>query len=245
MRSKLFALLLAATLLAGSTGTSWAGETGDTSARSENGWRDADPDNDGFRRPGRRGHMGRGFGNHRGRGDGRNFGHGPAMTRRGGGPGGRWNGNGMHHGGMFGPAMAERLGLDQAQKDKLLDAMTENYRAVLEAKMELQEAKFKLNELRRSSDAAAEDIVAANEALGAAKGRMEVTMRQSREALESILTPEQKEKLESFRDAPPPRRGWSDGERGERGERGFWHNRGERQGPGFGGPGRNAPPPRR
>lgn len=245
MRKRIFALLLAATLLAGSHGVSFAGEYDDQPMQP-------------------------GYGNC---GPGRGFGHGPSMRhrgpgndRRGGGRqdfdgrrqgfggghhgfgGGRnWGGGGRpgFGGPMFGQRLFDRLDLDKAQRDKLVEVMTENFRAGLVARLEMREAENKLADLRESDSASPEDIVAANEALGAAAGKMEVARRKAREAVEAVLTPEQREQLDSFRDDSPRNRDRFDNDRRDRrdrdrdrDERPGRGGRGDRRGPG--GPGRDA-----
>ncbi len=120
----------------------------------------------------------------------------------------------------FGPGMArmwDRLDLTDAQKQQFVDVMTSQFRAGLEAKMELAEAENAARELRRQDDVTPEQIVAANTAVGTAKGKLEVVRRNAKQELRNILTPEQVEKLEARRTPPPPRDGKGPGPRGPRG----------------------------
>lgn len=206
MKSKMFALMIAAALMAGSYGITYAGERDDDSSRPE--WSERGPGRgpgrgDRFHENSRRGPGSRHYGSERGRHEGRGF-----------------------HKDGFGPGMMDRLDLTADQKTKLVDVMTNSYRAKLEARMEMQEAKSKLRDLRDADDATSEAIIAANEEMGTAKGKFEVLMRQTKDDFEAVLTPEQKEKLESFRDTPR-------------------HRGPGKAGRGPGGPGRDAPRPRR
>lgn len=205
MKRKPIALLLAAAMLAGAMYTASAGENESPPAADDQefceGWC-----------PGRGPGGPRGWGRHdRDRDD------------RRGGPGRRDPGfhrgdfDGMHHGMGFGMGFGRRgwdkIQLDDAQKAKMVDVMTANFRAGLVAKMEMMEAQKKLGELRDDDSASAEAIVAVNAKLGEAKGKLEVLGRKSRDDIRAILTPEQQKTLDEMRDAPPPRPGKRDGKR--------------------------------
>lgn len=117
------------------------------------------------------------------------------------GPGWHRGGPGMHHR-MFG-----ELGITADQKAKYVDLMTENFKAGLEAKMEMAEAGRTLRDLRRSDTPDADAIVEANKAMGEARGKLDALRVKHHAALEGILTPEQKAKVDEWRSAPPPARG--------------------------------------
>ena len=188
MRSKPIALLLAAALLAGSASLAMAGERGGSGPRDERGgmcdrW-------DGPRHDGNRGgRHGDGWRDGPGRGD---FGMGH----------GDFGGFGMRHGG-FGPGFWMDLDLDATQKSKIVDILTNQFKTGLEARMELMDARKKLEDLRENDSVANADLIAANEAVGLAKGKLEVVQKSAREDIKKVLTPEQVKQLEERRDAPP------------------------------------------
>ena len=146
--------------------------------------------------PGRRGMMWRG-----GRG------HGPAMPfppqgPRGDGPG-RGPRAGMDGGmqfGMISPRFMEELDLTADQKTKIIDAATENFRERLELRWEMAEARNKLADLEDADKPDYDAIVAANEALGSVKGKLDVARRKIQDQFTSILTPEQREKIEELKE---------------------------------------------
>jgi Spy/CpxP family protein refolding chaperone len=230
MRTKIFASLALAALLAGSMQFAAAGEN-PPAPEDEISTRD-------FRHGPRRGHDGPGRHDRRGRhGEWRDGFHrgGP------GGPGGRfadrpcfragWDcddddgprghrgpgrrGFRMHddHGWGMGPGMGPMHGmgpmgfghmagvkLDDSQKAKLVDVMTANFRAGLEARMALRDAHEKLADLRDDKDASADAIVAANAAVGEAKGKLEVLRRKARDDFRGILTEDQIKQLDERRE---------------------------------------------
>lgn len=145
---------------------------GDDICRPEGGWR------------GGRGHgpaMGR---RHPGKGFGRGFGMGPGMFG-------------------FGHRLMDELELTDAQKTQLVDVLTAKFRESLLARMELADAHQKARELTNAEtpDSAAiiAAIIAANEALGAARGKMEALALTAKDDLKKILTPEQVAKLEEMK----------------------------------------------
>lgn len=152
--------------------------------------------------PRRMGRPGPGPDGFRGRHD-----RGPGEHRWGGGPG---HGPMMHHGrdmkgmgkakgmGMFGPRFMERLDLDATQKAKIVDIMTNCFRDRLTAGIEMADAQKKLRDLRDSEKPDHEAIVAAHQALGAARGKMEVIGSKMRQDVRAILTPEQIKKLDDM-----------------------------------------------
>lgn len=143
----------------------------------------------------------RGFGFHHGPRAG--FGHGPAMAPRhfqGGefarGP------RGIHP--MFGHGrLMDELEVTDAQKTELVDVMTNNFRQGMLARMEMAEAHKKLAELSSTKGADDAAIIAANEAIGAARGKLEVLGRKAQDDFRAVLTPEQAAKLDEMRDRRP------------------------------------------
>lgn len=103
---------------------------------------------------------------------------------------------GMH--GMMGMRKLFDLDLDDAQKSRLVDVMTENYRNRLNAGLELASARDALASLYDSENPDADSIVAAHQAVGAAEGKMAVVRRGMMDEVKKILTPEQVEKLEKM-----------------------------------------------
>lgn len=190
--------------------------------------------------PGMRGPGPRGMGMWRG-----GPGHGPDMPgmhrgmrdgmrdgMRGDGPGrgSRLGFDGGMNFGMISPRFIEELELTADQRSKLIDAATENFRERLQLRWELSEAQQKLRDLNDADTPDYAAIVAANEALGGVQGKLDVARRKVGDQFESILTPEQREKIEQYRED----------RREEREERG------DRRGPGERGPRfQRGPGPRR
>lgn len=118
---------------------------------------------------------------------------------------------GMRHASMmFGPRIWEKLQLTSDQKTKVVDILTNNYRAKLEAKIEMIEARRVMRELYASDAPQGEAVVAAHTAMGALRGKMEVLDRQLKDELKNILTPEQQKTLDDMR-KPKPRKPGPDG----------------------------------
>lgn len=113
---------------------------------------------------------------------------------------------GGHFGkGILGPRFMDVIQLDDAQKTKIVDIMTENYREGLLARMEMHDA---ARTLRDSWDADAPNhdaIVQANQELGAARGKMDVLKMKMHDDIMAVLTPDQKAKVEEMWNNPPPR----------------------------------------
>lgn len=148
---------------------------------------------------------------------------GPGPAMRGPGPkhhpGRHWGPGmhmtpGMHMGpGMgMGMGMMKRLDLSADQERKMVDVMTENYRQRLLAGIEMKDAHKKLRDLYDSDAPDHDAIIAANQAVGAANGKMAVQAHKFQTELKSILTPEQQKKWDEYKDK---RRDF----RGERGDR--------------------------
>lgn len=119
---------------------------------------------------------------------------------------GRGMGNKMGHG-MMNPRLMDALNLTDAQKSQAVDVLTENFRQRLLARMELGDAQKKLRDLYDAESPSPDDIIAANTAVGAAKGKLDVQRRKFRDDIRKIMTPEQIQKLDDMQKAPPPRRG--------------------------------------
>lgn len=228
MKNRTIAMLLTAALLGGTAIPALAGQPPPPPR---------DGDDYSYHHPewGKRGHRRGGPGMHqRGpRGDWGERGERGWRHRDGDDFGSGWHrgGPGLHHR-MFG-----ELGITAEQKAKYIDMMTENFRAGLEAKMEMAEARGKLRDAQRSDTPDADAIVEANKAMGEAKGKLDALRATHHANLEAILTPEQKAKIDEWRSAPPPSRGDRDdigpGPDGERGPRpGFGPRPG--RGPGYG-----------
>lgn len=116
-------------------------------------------------------------------------------------------GRGMHMGGMLGPRFMDMLQLDASQKGKIVDIMTENYRQRLLARMEMHDAMAKLRDLDAAAKPDHDAIVAANQAMGAARGKMDVLGRKLQDELRGVLTPEQLKKMDEWdNDRPGPGR---------------------------------------
>lgn len=176
--TKRITLAVAALAVALSMQMAFAGEgrpdgrrgPGDEICRPEGGWR------------GGRGHgpaMGR-HDRHPGKGFGRGFGMGPGMFG-------------------FGHRLMGELELTDAQKTQLVDVLTAKFREGLLARMELADAHQKVRELTSTENPDSAAIIAANEALGAARGKMEALALTAKDEFKKILTPEQQAKLEEMK----------------------------------------------
>lgn len=161
----------------------------------------------------------RGYGMHHGYGMPRGYGwdKGPGF----GGP--RHGGYGHRRPGlgraarMFGPREFDALKLTADQKKQVADILTESYRARLEATMELMEARQKLREVSRKDPYDADAVIAANTAVGSARGKLDVIDRQFRDKLKALLTADQQKALDDLR--TPPGRRPGDRKPGDRGDR--------------------------
>ncbi len=116
---------------------------------------------------------------------------------------------GMGMGRGFGFGMMRRLDLTPEQQKQIVDAMAENYRDRLLARIELGEAFEKLREARNTDPVNADAVIAANQAVGAATGKLDALSRTFADKIKPLLTPEQLKKAEAMRD-------------GRRGDRGAW-----------------------
>lgn len=217
---KTFALIMAAALLAGSVQIALGEDTplpqddqridGGMAARDGRGPGPGWGKRHGGMHDGRHGDFRRGDAGPRdwGRGPGGpgRFGGCPAFggPRHQAGPGPQFGGMGMGMGQGFGRLPFDQLDLTAGQKTKLIDIATNNFRAGLEAKVEMMDAHKKLRDMRDDKSVSADAIIQANTELGAAKGKMEVLRRQFRDDVEKVLTPDQLKTLEERRMGPPP-----------------------------------------
>lgn len=119
---------------------------------------------------------------------------GPMMSH--GDKGRRFGHRGGMRDGMFGPRFMEELDLTDAQKGKLVDVLTENFRNRMLARIEMHDAIAKMRELDKSDNPDHDAIIAANAALGTARGKMDVLERKLKEQVRGVLTPEQVKKLD-------------------------------------------------
>lgn len=192
-----FSLLFAAALMACVLQTAYAGED-----QGDNDDSAAVTNQRGFR------NGMRGFGPGMGRGG---PGHGPAMycspgspqMMHGRGPGMMRHDSGFGGGmefGMIGPRMLEELEITADQRSKIIDVATESFRERLELRWEMAEAKKKLNDLKDAEGNDYDAIVAASEALGSVQGKLDVARRKVKDQFAAILTPEQHEKIEKFKE---------------------------------------------
>lgn len=134
------------------------------------------------------------------------FHNGPGPERGRPGRGHRFGFDGGMHFGMMGPRFMDELELTADQRSKILDAATESFRERLELRWELADAHKKLRELNDADTPDYDAIVAANEELGAVKGKLDVARRKVADRFDSILTAEQREKIEQFREDKRPDR---------------------------------------
>ncbi|MCD8140794.1 MAG: Spy/CpxP family protein refolding chaperone [Planctomycetaceae bacterium] len=158
------------------------------------------------------------------------------------GPRGHW-GRGPAHDmgmgpighGMFGPRFMDELELTEEQKTQMVDAMTATFREGLLARMEMAEARKALRNLREMESTDADAIISMNEAMGAAKGKMDALRIKAKEQFDTILTPEQRAKLDERKD--DWKKEWNDRDDDEDGPReGRRGPRHGRHGPGPRGP---------
>lgn len=122
--------------------------------------------------------------------------------------------------GMMSPRMMDELNLTDAQKNQMVDLLTQNFRERLLARMEMADAQKKLRDIHESETPDHDAIIAANGAMGTLKGKLDVQRRKLRDDMRKILTPEQVEKLDNMRKGPPPPRGWDKRDDGKRPPRG-------------------------
>lgn len=124
------------------------------------------------------------------------FGHGPQMMpHRGMHPGAVGMGG---IGGMNVNTML-KLGLTDDQIKQAVDLMTENYRERLTATVERVRAYEKLADLHESGGSDHDAIIAANQAVGLAQGKLEVLANKLQSGLKNILTPEQQTKMDELK----------------------------------------------
>lgn len=194
---KRLSLVLAAVLMAFAVQTAWAEDEDDDMTPEIVLQNDTDEaeDDDAVMHPLRLGHPG----HWRGRG------HGPAMMPGMGGMGRRMGG-GMGMGGkmgqgrdrafgFFGMPMIRAIELTGDQKSQFIDAMVDVYRKRLTLRMEQDDLFQKLKNEHESEKPDHDTIVSLNRALGELKGRLDITGNEYFAKIQSILTPEQREKI--------------------------------------------------
>lgn len=144
-----------------------------------------------------------------GRGDRRGPGFGPRHGGPGCGPLMGFTGmGGMGMGGPgFGPLFMDELNLSADQTDKIIDLVADSFRDGLKLRVEMRQTMKKAMELRKSDNVSADAVIAINRDLGELRGRMEALRIDLKGKIESVLTPEQVEKMKEFRPRPP-RPGW-------------------------------------
>lgn len=117
------------------------------------------------------------------------------------GPGPDFDGDmGLGHFGMMGHRLFGELDLTADQKAKIIDTATQSFRERLELRWEMAEAVDRLGDLKDAEKPDYNAIVAANEALGSIKGKLDVARRQVKDQFEAILTPEQRQKIDQFKE---------------------------------------------
>lgn len=256
MQKKL-SLLLAALLVAVSAQTAWAVDVDDDEdapAIHMQADVDADDENgDDADHPLRLSHPGHW---RRGMMRGMMRGHGPQMM-----PGMRMRGNfagqgmGNRRFGHFGTPMMRELDLSDAQKSQFIDAMADIYKKRLTLRIQQDDVYQKLKAEYEGGNPNRDNIVAYNTALGELKGQLDIIGHDYHDRIQSILTPEQREKVKENmekmeqrikerreqRGDRGPRDGRGPGSRGDRGDRGDRDRgpgpRGQRGPGGPGGPG--------
>ncbi len=102
--------------------------------------------------------------------------------------------------GAMGPRFMEELNLTAEQKKRMIDAATENFRERLTLRWEMQEARNRLEELRESDSPDYDALVAASTALGTVQGKLDVARRKVADEFAAILTPEQHERMDQYRE---------------------------------------------
>lgn len=149
-------------------------------------------------------------------------GHGPQMM------------HGMHRGGMGGmgggmmmhPRAMLKLDLTDAQITQVVDLMSQNYRDRMLATIERVRAYEKLADLHESDSADHDAILAANQAVGTAQGKLDVLAKKLQAGIKDILTPDQLQKMEDMKkDMRKDMKKRFDGRRDDR------RDDGERRGP--------------
>ena len=114
--------------------------------------------------------------------------------------GDRWNhdrrGFGMH-GNCW-----EAIDLTERQRADMIDLMTKRYKAELELRMEMRDLRNATRDVWERDTATPDEIIAANTALGAARGKLDALRYQCREEMKNILTEEQLQTLDDRRCGP-------------------------------------------
>lgn len=144
-------------------------------------------------------------------------------------PGMRMRGGPGHMRGFGGMGMMRELDLTTAQKTQMIDAMVDNYRQRLTLRMEMADTMQKLRDEYESGNPNRDNIVSLNQKMGELKGKIEVLGHEYVEKVQSMLTPDQKEKIKGQMEKFEKR--MKDGRRWGRGDRGPGFDRGPGKGP--------------
>ncbi len=91
------------------------------------------------------------------------------------------------------------LNITDDQRRQMIDIATANFRERLSLRWEMEKARNTLAELSASETPDYDAIIAANEALGSTRGKLDVARRKVMSQFAAVLTPEQREKIEQFR----------------------------------------------
>ncbi len=101
--------------------------------------------------------------------------------------------------GMVDADFMRGLNITDEQRRRMIDIATENFRERLSLRWEMEKARHALEELNASETTDYDAIIAANEALGGARGKLDVARRKVMGQFAAVLTPEQREKIDQFR----------------------------------------------
>ena len=123
----------------------------------------------------------------------------------GDGPRGGGHGDGTMRIGML-LMMADEIGLDQKQKDQLIDLHQKFGLQRIEMKADLDKAEFNLQHLRMT-DGAETTILAAMDEVGELRTEMQKIRYQHRQKVKDVLTAEQTEKLSALMKERRPQNG--------------------------------------
>ena len=101
---------------------------------------------------------------------------------------------------LFGRRAAGRLELTEAQRDRLREAYRQVSDERRESRRQIADARRSFREASRNSESTAEELAALGVALGRARAEAVVQRRAARERIAGILTEEQRERLEAWRE---------------------------------------------
>ena len=117
---------------------------------------------------------------------------------------GKGMGMGMHRG-MGGDCghpmmllgMADKLGLDDKQKDQISKLQEDNRLAMIDKRAELEKAQVKLHSMMKN-DAPDKEILAAMDKIGLLKTNMQKARFEHMRQMKAVLTPDQQKKLQEL-----------------------------------------------